>query len=156
MDVKKGEEETSRKKKKDKDADMENVDEEDFMQELEADKEMRTRVNIYKSDVVVKGDEDTNEDDEEEDEDDQKITLDELLDNLVLDSKPDDVNEMEQDETLAAEDSQGMFIMDGERAAQDNIGYVGREEALNIASKETATVSKAWGKEFTDKDGKFL
>lgn len=156
LDVKKGEEETSRKKKKDKDADMENVDEEDFMQELEADKEMRTRVNIYKSDVVVKGDEDTNEDDEEEDEDDQKITLDELLDNLVLDSKPDDVNEMEQDETLAAEDSQGLFIMDGERAAQDNIGYVGREEALNIASKETATVTKAWGKEFTDKDGKFL
>jgi hypothetical protein len=38
--VKKGEEE-GRKKKKDKDADMEHVDEEDFMQELEADKEMR-------------------------------------------------------------------------------------------------------------------
>jgi len=40
LNVKKGEEE-GRKKKKDKDADMEHVDEEDFMQELEADKEMR-------------------------------------------------------------------------------------------------------------------
>jgi nonsense-mediated mRNA decay protein 3 len=145
LDVKKGEEESGRKKKKDKDADMENVDEEDFMQELEADKEMRTRVNIYKS-GVAKGGED--HDDEDDDDDDQKITLDELLDNLVLDSKPDDAD-------MGADDLEGghsVFVTDGERAARDNIGYVGRDDALQIASKDTAVpvAGNSWGKEFMD------
>ena len=47
-------------------------------------------MNIYKSDIAVsrekKEDGDGDEDDDEDD--DQKVTLDELLDNLVLDSKP--------------------------------------------------------------------
>ena len=146
LDVKKGEEETGRKKKKDKDADMENVDEEDFMQELEADKEMRTRVNIYKSGAAKSGNDEDN--DGEDDEDDQKITLDELLDNLVLDSKPDD-DEIVEDEMG---EGQAVFITDGERAAKDKIGYVGRDDALNIASKDTAVpvAGNTWGKEFMD------
>lgn len=146
LDVKKGEEE-SRKKKKDKDADMENVDEEDFMQELEADKEMRTRVNLYKSSATVK-ESDDNEDGD--DEDDQKITLDELLDNLQLDSKPD---EAELDDDMMNEQG-AIFMTDGERAAKDNIGYVGRDEALHVQAKETAipVAGNVWGKEFMDKD----
>ncbi|KAL3765597.1 hypothetical protein ACHAWO_003889 [Cyclotella atomus] len=145
LDVKKGEEESGRKKKKDKDADMENVDEEDFMQELEADKEMRTRVNIYKSGVAKGGD---NDEDDNDDDDDQKITLDELLDNLVLDSKPDDAD-MGDDEEI---EGQAVFITDGERAAKDNIGYVGREDALHVASKDTAVpvAGNSWGKKFMD------
>ena len=149
LDIKKGEEENGRKKKKEKDADMENVDEEDFLQELEADREMRTRVNIYKSDVVKSG----NCDDDDDEDDDQKITLDELLDSLVLDSKPDD-GDMDED---GMADNLPVFITDGERAAQDNLGYVGRDEALNIMSKETATaVCGGWGREFMDKDGNLL
>lgn len=148
LDVKRGEEQESRKSKK-KDVDMENVDEEDFLQELEADREMRTRVNIYKSGHVVKKDDDDNNDDDGEDEDDQKITLDELLDNLVLDSKPDDANEVDDGDD-EMEGNQGVFITDGERAARDNIGYVGRDEANNIASKEMATPVTGWGKEFME------
>lgn len=137
LDVKRGEEQESRKSKK-KDVDMENVDEEDFLQELEADREMRTRVNIYKSGHVVKKDDDDNNDDDGEDEDDQKITLDELLDNLVLDSKPDDANEVDDGDD-EMEGNQGVFITDGERAARDNIGYVGQDEANSISSKKMAT-----------------
>ena len=54
---------------------------------------MRMRVNIYKSDIAVsmkKYDEEEDCDENEEDiENDQKITLSEVLDNLVLDTKPD-------------------------------------------------------------------
>jgi len=97
---------------------------------------------------VTKADVDANDD-----EDDQKITLDELLDNLVLD-KPDDA-EIDDDDMA---DTEGVFTFDGERAAKDNIGYVGRSDALNIAAKETAVpvAGNTWGKEFMDKDGKFL
>lgn len=151
LDVKKGQEETGRKKKKDKDADMENVDEEDFMQELEADKEMRTRVNIYKSGVAKSGNNDDDEGDNRgDDEDDQKITLDELLDNLALDSKPDDADMKEEEGE--ADEGQAVFVTDGERAAKDNIGYVGRDDALNIAARDTAVpvAGNTWGKDFMD------
>ena len=139
------------------------MDEEDFLQELEADREMRARVNIYKSDVTLKKeggddeqDEDDGEDGNDEDEDDQKITLDELLDNLVLDSKPDAVVE---DAAVGgdadAEQFRG-FIEEGLRAAKDKIGYVGRDEALGIQAKETAipVVGNVWGEDFMHKDGK--
>ena len=150
LDVKKGEEEQRRGKKAKKDVDMENADEEDFMQELEADKEMRTRVNIYKSETAAakkaeEEDEDNDGGDDAEDEDDQKISLDELLENLVLDAKPD------EDDEMAAEESAipgMMLVREGERAAKDNITYIGRDEALNVQARETAVVSSDWGKEF--------
>ena len=147
-----------------KDVEMERLDEEDFMQELEADKEMRTRVNIYKSDIEKKM-EDCDENEEDKD-DDQKITLDELLDNLVLDAKPDvEVNALLGDTNLE-EGQEGMNIqvyegeravVEGERAAQDSIGFLGREEALNIQAKDTAVLvaGNVWGKEFMDNEGKF-
>ena len=151
LDIKKGEENEKRGKKARKDVEMERADEEDFMQELEADKEMRTRVNVFKSEVVATKTEDNDggggdDDDDAEDEDDQKISLDELLDNLVLDAKPD-----EDDEMVAAEESAipgMMLVREGERAARDNITYIGRDEALNVQTKETAVVSSEWGKEF--------
>jgi hypothetical protein len=46
-------------------------------------------------------------------------------------------------------------IEEGERAAKDNIGYVGRDEALNVPAKDMAIAVNAWGKEFMDKDVKF-
>lgn len=145
LDVKKGDEEQKRGKKAKKDVDMENADEEDFLQELEADKEMRTRVNIYKSDAAaVKKISDDNDGDAE-DEDDQKISLDELLDNLVLDSRPD------EDDEMAAEESAlpcMTLFREGERAARDNITYIGRDEALNVQARDIAIVSTEWGKEF--------
>lgn len=154
LDVKDGEEDKPRKKKKD--AEMENVDEEDFMQELEADKEMRTRVNIYKSDVVAKRDDgDSGEEDDEEDEDDQKITLDELLDNLVLDSKPDAADDVMGEEAGEEQQQQLQFTgVEGERAALDNIAYVGRDEAINVNAKDTAVpvAGNVWGKDFLDPD----
>jgi len=145
------------------------------MQELEADRDMRTRVNIYKSDIAVSREkkdvvvdgENGNEDDDEDEDDDQKITLDELLDNLILDSKPDAGDDAAMvgtvDDTavrtLVGEVPtavDGMVLIgEGERAAKDNLGYVGRDEALNIQQKDTVVVVQSLGKEFsTDQDGK--
>ena len=177
LDIKKGEEEEMKKggKKMRHDVEMDRMDEEDFMQELEADRDMRTRVNIYKSDIAVSKEkkeevdgENGNEDDDEDDEDDdQKITLDELLDNLILDSKPDASDDAAMQgtvddtavRTLVGEVPtavDGMVLIgEGERAAKDNLGYVGRDEALNIQQKDTAVVVQTLGKEFsTDQDGK--
>ena len=149
LDIKKGEENERKGKKARKDVEMERADEEDFMQELEADKDMRTRVNVFKSEVVATNTTEDNDGDGDaedgEDEDDQKISLDELLDNLVLDAKPD------EDDEMAAEESAIpgiMLVREGERAARDNINYIGRDEALNVQARETAVVSSEWGKEF--------
>jgi hypothetical protein len=119
--------------------------------------------------------EDDNNDDNsqiDEDEDDQKITLDELLDHLVLDSKPDDIIEEEiaaenvemalqsggETNMTISDDFAGCttFVEDGARATKDKIGYVSRDEALNIASKESAIPVNDWGKAFMQKDGKDL
>jgi len=176
LDIKKGEEEEMKKggKKMRHDVEMDRMDEEDFMQELEADRDMRTRVNIYKSEIAVSRDkkdvvdgENGNEDDEDDEDDDQKITLDELLDNLILDSKPDAGDDAAMQgtvddtavRTLVGEVPtavDGMVLIgEGERAAKDNLGYVGRDEALNIQQKDTAVVVQTLGKEFsTDQDGK--
>ena len=173
LDIKQGDEEMMKKggKKVRHDVEMDRLDEEDFMQELEADKEMRSRVNVYKSEIAVSrktkkaegevGDNEDDNEDEDEDEDDQKITLDELLDNLVLDSKPDAGDDAAMQDgggdatttNLVGGDDDGMiYIGEGERAAKDKIGYVGRDEALNIQDKDTATVATTWGKAFLDDD----
>jgi len=137
-------------------ADMEILDEEDFMQELEADREMRARVNVYKSEIAVSKETKQEGGDDDDKDDDQKITLDELLDNLVLDMKldhvePDAAMQLVGDTTI----EEGMvFVGEGERAAKDKIGYVGREEAINIQSRETAipVAGNVWGKDFLDED----
>ncbi|KAL3781096.1 hypothetical protein ACHAW5_005003 [Stephanodiscus triporus] len=163
LNVKKGDEEGGggRRKKAKKDAETDHMDEEDFLQELEADREMRARVNIYKSDTALKEERNDERDEDDgdendEDEDDQKITLDELLDNLALDSKPDAVEDAAMQGDMTNSDEFQGFVEEGARAAKDKIGYVSRDEALNIQAKETAipVVGNVWGEDFMHKDGK--
>ncbi|KAL3827372.1 hypothetical protein ACHAXA_003106 [Cyclostephanos tholiformis] len=163
LKVKKGDDEEiggggRRGKKAKKDAETDHMDEEDFMQELEADRDMRARVNIYKSDVASKMERNNDEDDDDvndEDEDDQKITLDELLDNLALDSKPDAIEDAAVQDAMTTSDEFSGYV-EGARAAKDKIGYVGRDEALGVKAKETAfpVESNIWGEDFMHKNGK--
>jgi nonsense-mediated mRNA decay protein 3 len=119
-------------------ADQENMDEEDFMQEIEADFEMRMNINLYKSEIAVKKqneidmtpDGPAKEAEEEDDEDDQKVRLDELLDGLALDSKPD------RDDRSAG--SLEDIFEEGEKAAKDGITYVSREDARAVREKDAA------------------
>ena len=169
LNVKKGDDEEGggggrRGKKAKKDAETDHMDEEDFMQELEADRDMRARVNIYKSDVASKVgrnddervEEDEDENDEDEDEDDQKITLDELLDSLALDSKPDAVEDATVQDDMTTSDEYKGYVEEGARAAKDKISYLGRDEALGLKAKETAipVAGNVWGEDFMQKDGK--
>ena len=90
---------------------LDEMDEEDFLREIEADRELRANVNLYKYDagkkktIEITGDDDNgetmkmenndedmaNEEEEEDgdDDDDQKVQLDELLEGLALNSGPD-------------------------------------------------------------------
>merc|ERR1712176_745818 len=84
-----------------KDAEADDMDEEDFMREVEADREMRDQMNLYKSELLVKPENENknsgvtiNEDgindsnamdnDDDNDDDDQELKLEELLDSLVM------------------------------------------------------------------------
>ncbi|GKY92645.1 hypothetical protein MPSEU_000234600 [Mayamaea pseudoterrestris] len=111
------------------------MDEEDFMQEIEADKEMRLNVNLYKSDkkAIV---EDNDENEDEDDEDDQQIKLEELLDALALDKGPD-----LEDKEMATADDAGMTFMEGEMAAKAGIAYIPREDARTLRDRDVATVA---------------
>ena len=73
LNVKKGDEEGAggRRKKAKKDAETDHMDEEDFLQELEADREMRARVNIYKSDTALKEERNNERDEDDGDENDE-------------------------------------------------------------------------------------
>jgi nonsense-mediated mRNA decay protein 3 len=131
-----------------KGAEAEDVDEEDFLTEVEADKEMRMNMNLYKSDVVFKkstyGDEgsidgedmstgsNANKGDEDDDEDDQQVRLDELLDGLVLDEGPDQPYE-------GGEENMAMLeVGEGEKAAKNGISFVGRDHAQHVRDKDAA------------------
>lgn len=150
--------ETNRRKADTEDADA--MDEEDFLQEVEADKDMRVNINLYRQQIIRKtrsgsmdtedarsrdGGDATNEDDES-DSDDQKVILEELLDGLNLDEGRD------------AEDEEGTDIVtsygEGEKAHQDGIGYIAREDARGVREKDTA-VSVANGTLGEDFFGKF-
>jgi nonsense-mediated mRNA decay protein 3 len=139
---------SARALKKEEDAD--GMDEEDFMREVEADREMRSQMNLYKSEQLKKkaesDDMETNADDDD-DEDDQVVKLEELLDGLVVDAGPD------QEDADAVE---GQFVEEGERAAKDGIKFVGREEARDIREKEGAVATSTFGKNFEVKDFKFI
>jgi len=165
LDVEVAESMKARVSKKDKDAD--DMDEEDFLREVEADREMRKNMNLYKSKALVSKsnaeDKDaTMQDDnveEDDDEDDQQVKLDELLDGLVLDSGPDQGDNMatmgEDDDDIPWEMQQG--IPEGEKAAKDGIAYVGRDEAREIKDKEAAVpAGKVFGQEFMNKEFKFI
>ena len=76
------------------------------------------------------------------------------MENLVLDSKPDAEDDAEMGGAATSLlEGQGMMLAgEGERAARDNIGYVGRDEALNIQAKDTPVPVAGWSKEEFDPD----
>lgn len=154
LDVVAAEPETDKRAKKD--MEMEDLDEEDFLREVEADKEMRNKMNLYKAaHVVQRKSNDIDLDDKEEDEDqedDQKIKLDELLDGLVLDEKPDKMNDFDEDAPWGLNNT----VEDGEKAAKDGLNYVGKDAARHLKDKETATTVSKFGEEFMDKKFNFL
>jgi nonsense-mediated mRNA decay protein 3 len=132
------------------------MDEEDFMREVEADKEMRGQMNLFKSKHLASKplDEDdamkedgANEKDDDEDEDDQEIKLDELLEGLAMDAGPD-----EED----AEEQVGDVFEEGEKAAKDGINYVGRDEARELRDRDGAVPLSSFGKNFELEDFKFI
>ena len=167
--------ESMRSRSAKKDQEMEDMDEEDFLREVEADKEMRVNMNLYKSELLAKkkeseggggdGDGDgangsdnnakSNIDNDEEDEDDQQVKLDELLDGLVLSDGPD--KPMADAGGVAKTDEFGMqYYEEGEKATKDGINYAGRDEARQMESKDAAKPVNVFGKEFMNKEFKFL
>eukprot|EP00586_Coscinodiscus_wailesii_P011452 CAMPEP_0172507286 /NCGR_PEP_ID=MMETSP1066-20121228/202748_1 /TAXON_ID=671091 /ORGANISM="Coscinodiscus wailesii, Strain CCMP2513" /LENGTH=479 /DNA_ID=CAMNT_0013284787 /DNA_START=478 /DNA_END=1917 /DNA_ORIENTATION=- len=145
-----------------KNIEMDEVDEEDFMREVESDREMRGQMNLYKSDLLKKSNVDTMDvvkedsnnvtDDDESDADDQQVRLDELLDTLALDEGPDAQKDAAMKEQFGDDILDG-FIEEGERAAKDGINYVNKEESREVKEKDNATV---FGKEFMNNEYKFI
>jgi nonsense-mediated mRNA decay protein 3 len=139
-----------------KNAEMDDMDEEDFLREVEADAEMRRNMNIYKSEVGKKKADgelkDDDDDDDDDDEDDQKVKLDELLDGLVLNDGPDAEDAGPRGEEDEMDDEEGFVgaFNEGERAAKDGITYVGRDRYRDIRDKDTAVpvASNVFGAEY--------
>lgn len=157
LDVQVGDEATTANAKRTaKDNDDDNMDEEDFMQEVEADKDMRLSMNLYKNELVkTKTAEGQNDDvdEDEDDDDDQKIKLDELLDELNLDDGPDNEDEDIAVDADGSTNNEVLFAQptgqEGVTAARDGITYVNRETARTIRDKESAIpISGGLGKEF--------
>lgn len=132
------------------DAEADDMDEEDFMREVEADRDMRSQMNLYKSELLKKKRKeeddstamvDTNEENDDEGDDDQEVKLDELLDALVLDQGPDP-------EDVASAAIEDQVLEEGEKAAKDGIGYVGRDEARQVKNKEGAVPQAEFGKQY--------
>jgi nonsense-mediated mRNA decay protein 3 len=137
-------------------AEADEMDEEDFMQEVEANKEMRQNMNIYKSEGVKskvetadnRGGAEVGDGDGYDEDDDQQIRLDELLDSMALDSGPDDiVNPIVKITT----EQFGSDFVEGERAAKDGLAYVARDDATLIREKDIAVPVSALGEDFTAK-----
>jgi nonsense-mediated mRNA decay protein 3 len=136
-----------------KNADSEDMDEEDFLREVEADREMRGNMNLYKSETVSRDkprDDSECMQEEDDDEDDQGVKLDELLDGLVLDQGPDK-------DTGKMGDAFSGFTKEGEKAAEDTIGFIGREQAREVRDKDTAIAvsSDSFGKQYMNTQFKF-
>lgn len=114
-------------------------DEEDFMREIETDKEMRSLINVYNTGMNLKDDiKNTNED--EEDDDDQHIKMNELLDQLIIDKPPDDESENINIDTGLNDDWEyhRQVVIEGDKAKHDGISYVGKEQARNLSDRSVA------------------
>lgn len=142
-----------------KEADADDMDEEDFLREVEADKEMRNNMNVYKSEIAKKKDEDEEMVesglDAEDADDDQQVKIDELLDGLVLDDGPDDFD------AANVENSQWQMqgvAEEGEKATEEGIAYVGRDDARQVRDKDAAVAvsGNVFGEQFAAKDFKFI
>jgi len=139
------EDQPASKRKNADDAEADDMDEEDFMQEVEADKDMRVNMNLYKSDVQPKKpekeqEEDAMDDDDDDVDDDQQIQLDELLDGLALDAGPDSAAEQ------SAPTSFGRA--EGELAISQGLEYVPREDARHVRHRDAAVPVSRLGPEF--------
>lgn len=155
LDVDVVEEPKGNSKKQNKDIENDHMDEEDFLREIEADREMRNNMNLYKSEALLKKQNDDKDEDMEtyndDDEDDQEVKLEELLDGMVLD-KPDEGTDESAEDNIAA-----MPFMEGEKAAKDGLSYASREMAASIKDKDSAAaVGDTFGKQFIDKSFKFM
>jgi len=146
----------ARKAKKDKEDD--DMDEEDFLREVEADKDMRINMNLYKNEIAMKKiDEDNKSTNDEDDDDDQQVKLDELLDGLVLDDGPDkEMAKVELNEDLKWGGVEETFVEEGERAAKDGIKYLDRDAARDLKDKDTAVPIDSFGKQFMDAKFNFI
>lgn len=155
----------ARKAKKDKEDD--DMDEEDFLREVEADKEMRLNMNLYKTEVAIKKEQKKLDDNDKEDrygeaeddddDDDQQVRLDELLDGLVLDDEKDkEMDDVEFNEDAPFGGIGQSFVQEGEKAAKDGIAYTGREGAQTVKDKDAAMPVDAFSKQFVGKDFKFV
>lgn len=169
--------------KRRKDVEMDDIDEEDFMREVEADREMRNHINLYKNEIAFKkkkeqvdvGDVHATDDDvteknksgtaqgdteDDDDEDDQQVKLDELLDGLILDSGPDKNTGESVDGNVYGDDLLGEMqqLLEGEKASRDGIAYVGKKESRQVNNKDAATPvsGNVFGKEFMGKEFKFI
>ena len=159
-----------KKKGEKKDAMMNEVDEEEFLREVEADREMRVSMNLYKAEVgrkkaeaeaAAESADATMDNDDDDDDDDQRIKLDELLDGLVLDAGPDDADRAPKKVIESSEGDDtwdmgrgGEIVEEGERAARDGIAFLGRDEARNLVGEGKEAPVPV--KEFVDKDFQFL
>merc|ERR1711862_565867 len=113
-------------------------DEEDFMREVETDKEMRSLINIYQSGFNLKDNNNDIIEEEIDDDDDQQVKMNELLDQLILDKPPDgDGDNKEQEDDILNNDWEyrQQIVIDGEKAKLDGISYVGKEQARNLGVK---------------------
>jgi len=145
-----------------KDVEMDDLDEEDFLREVEADREMRNNMSLFKSEVAKtsrqpNADEFDGDNDEEE-EDDQQVRLDELLDGLVLDNGGDEEKQKAKADHDDITWEMQTAAEEGEKAAKDGIAFLGRDDARNLDEKEAAVPvsGNVFGSEFMNKDFKFL
>lgn len=100
-----------------KEAEAEERDYEEFLQELEGDKEYRAQINLYKSSrtkpkkvrVEEAGDENMVGDEEEGEEEDDEVRLDELLEDLMVSEEAAE----EEGVILSAEDASRVAVTDG-------------------------------------------
>jgi nonsense-mediated mRNA decay protein 3 len=149
--------EATKAKKAKKDEEDDNMDEEDFLREVEADAEMRGNMNLYKTEVAMKMETEKDNESTADDDDDQKVRLDELLDGLVLDDGPDKKMEdfvIDEDQHWGGIDNHGI-LEEGVQAAKDGLTYAGREESQNIKDKDSAMPVQNFGEQFMDKKFKF-
>lgn len=147
LDVNSGAEATTKTRNNKKEvvmSDQDDLDEEDFYREVEADREMRMNINLFRAGEA--DDQKSAEDkiqpmyDDENDEDDQQIKLDELLDNLALNDCSD-----EAEDNVAARNVDDLLMMsttyeEGERAAKDGITYISRDNVSNVCDKDVPVV----------------
>jgi nonsense-mediated mRNA decay protein 3 len=150
------------KSKKDAVGDDVDMDEEEFMQEVEADREMRQTINLFRDAAAVAaaakkqraGNSEISVDDDEDD--DQKIKLEELLDGLALDAGPDeeDLPDAYTQVGDGGNDDGGRIVEEGTRAHKDGISYVDREAARAVRDKEVAVHVKAMAEDFMSQQTK--